>query len=169
MEKTWVISLGGSRIVPKDVDEKFLLKFKKLIKAHPSQKFVVVTGGGSTARKYIVALKKIGKTTKVQSKEGIAITRLHAEFMMSFFGKIANDEIPLSMKQVKNLLRKNRVVFCGALRYRDKNTTDGTAAKIASYLKCSFINLTNTKGLYNADPNKNKNAKFISNITWQEF
>ena len=87
MENTWVISLGGSRIVPDDVDNKFLLKFKKLIDSHNSQKFVVVTGGGSTARKYMTALKKLGKQTKEQSKEGIAITRLHAEFMSRFFGK----------------------------------------------------------------------------------
>ncbi len=169
MEKTWVISLGGSRIVPEEVDDKFLLNFKKLIEAHPSQKFVIVTGGGSTARKYITALKKLGKRTKAQSKEGIAITRLHAEFMMSLFGKIANDKLPLSMKKVKNLLRKNKIVFCGALRYTNKNTTDGTAAKIASYLKCPFINLTNIKGLYTADPIKNKKAKFIPTITWEDF
>ena len=169
MKKTWVISLGGSRIIPEEVDDKFLLKFKRLINSHPSQKFVIVTGGGSTARKYILALKKLGKKTKEQSKEGIAITRLHAEFMARFFGKIANDEIPLSMKKVKNLLAKNRVVFCGALRYRRKNTSDGTAAKIAAYLKCPFINLTNVKGLYSSDPSKNKKAKFISEITWKNF
>ena len=89
--------------------------------------------------------------------------------MARFFGKIANDEIPLSMKKVKNLLAKNRVVFCGALRYRRKNTSDGTAAKIAAYLKCPFINLTNVKGLYSSDPSKNKKAKFISEITWKNF
>ena len=169
MEKTWVISLGGSRIIPREVDDKFLLKFKELINSHPSQKFVIVTGGGSTARKYILALKKLGKNTKTQSKEGIDITRLHAKFMMSLFGKAANDKLPLTMKKVKSLLKKNRIVFCGALRYRDKNTTDGTAAKIANYLRCPFINLTNTKGLYSADPTKNKKAKFIPEITWKEF
>lgn len=169
MKNTWVISLGGSRIIPGEVDDKFLLKFKQLISSHKSQRFVVVTGGGSTARKYILALKKLGKKTKAQSKEGIAITRLHAEFMARFFGKITNEEIPTNMKKVKNLLAKNRVVFCGALRYRRKNTSDGTAAKIASYLQCPFINLTNVKGLYSSDPTKNKKAKFISKITWKDF
>ena len=73
------------------------------------------------------------------------------------------------MKQIKNLLKKNRIVFCGALRYRRKNTSDGTAAQIAAYLKCPFINLTNVKGLYSADPTKNKKAEFISEITWKNF
>ncbi len=169
MGKLWVISLGGSRIVPDDVDEKFLLKFKELINSHESQKFVIVTGGGSTARRYISALRKSGKTIKSQSIEGIAITRLHAKFMSLLFGKRANKELPLNMKKIENLLEKNQVVFCGALRYEKKNTSDGTAAKIAGHLGCPFINLTNVKGLYTADPKKNKKAKFIRKIEWDEF
>jgi len=167
--KVWVISLGGSRIVPDFVDDKFLARFKNLVNSHPSQKFVVVTGGGSTARKYISALRKLGENTKAQSMEGIGITRLHAGFMSRFFGKSANEEIPLNMERVKNLLAKNHIVFCGALRWRAKNTSDGTAAKLAGFLECPFINLTNVQGLYSDDPNKNKNAKFISRISWDDF
>ncbi|MCK4649686.1 hypothetical protein KAT36_00490 [Candidatus Pacearchaeota archaeon] len=169
MKNVWVISLGGSRIVPDDVDDEFLLKFKKLLDSHRSQRFVVVTGGGSTARKYIVALRKLGEGTWNQSMEGIAVTRLHAGFMTRFFGKEANEEIPMNMKRVRNMLGKNRIVFCGALRYRDKNTSDGTAAKIAGFLGCPFINLTNVRGLYSADPRKDKRAKFISKISWKDF
>jgi len=155
--------------VPDEVDDKFLLYFKELIDSHKSQRFVVVCGGGSTARKYISAFRKLGKGTKAQSREGIAITRLHANFMARFFGSEANEDLPFSMRRVKNLLRGNRIVFCGALRYRKKNTSDGTAAKISGYLDCPFINLTNVRGLYSADPQKNKKAKFISKISWEKF
>lgn len=168
MKDTWVISLGGSRIVPDDVDDKFLLNFKKLLDKHRDKRFVVVCGGGRTARRYMSALRKLGKKTKEQSMEGIAVTRLHAGFMARFFGKIANEEIPMNMRRVFNLLKKNQVVFCGALRWRDKNTSDGTAAKLAGFLGCSFINLTNVRGLYDKDPKK-KGAKFISRILWKEF
>ena len=164
-----MISLGGSRIVPDEVDEKFLVRFKKLIDSHTSHKFVAVTGGGSTSRKYISALRKLGKTTKSQSMSGIAITRLHAGFMARFFGKSANEIIPENMKKIKNLLNKNQIVFCGGLRYEKDNTSDGTAAKISAYLKCPFINLTNVNGLYTSNPKKSKNAKFIGKITWKNF
>lgn len=167
--KLWVMSLGGSRIVPDNVDTGFLKSFKKLIDSHPTHKFVVVTGGGSTARRYISSLRKLHKKTKSQSLEGIAVTRLHAGFMARIFGHEANEVIPQNMKKVKNLLHENRVVFAGALRYKERNTSDGTAADLASYLNCPFINLTNVKGVYSANPKTNKNAKFIKRISWKKF
>lgn len=169
MKKVWVISLGGSRIVPDKVDYKFLKQFKELISRHPSCKFVVVTGGGSVARKYMNAMKKLKLNTKKQSLVGIKITRLNARFLMKFFGKKANEDLPKNMKKIKNLLKKNHIIFCGALRWRDKNTSDGTAASIASNLKTSFINLTNIDGLYTSNPKTNKNAKLISKISWKKF
>lgn len=168
-QKTWVISLGGSRIIPDDVDEKFLEDFKKLILTNKNHKFVVVTGGGSTARKYIKSIRELGKGAQNQSEIGIAITRFHAQFLMKLFGKPANEDLPFNMKKIKNLLAKNQVVFCGALKKRKKQTSDTTAAKIAANLKCPLINITNVDGLYTSDPKKNKNAKRIPNITWEEF
>ena len=159
-----MISLGGSRIVPDEVDTAFLTRFKKMVESHPSVKFVVVTGGGSTARKYISGLRKLGKKTREQSESGIGITRFHSNFMMRFFGERANEKLPMTMKKVANLLKGNQVVFCGALRWRSGNTSDGTAAGLAGYLGCPFINLTNVKGLYDKDPKK-KGAKFISKIS----
>lgn len=169
MKKLWVISLGGSRIVPGEVDDEFIVRFKKVVDSHPSIKFVVVTGGGSTARKYIKALKKLGKKTKQQSLIGIAITRLHASFLARLFGEKANEIIPKNMRKVKNLLRKNQIVFCGGLRYKEKNTSDATAAKLSAYLKSPFINLTNVNGLYSSDPRKNPKAKLIKRISWKKF
>jgi len=169
MQKVWVISLGGSRIVPNEVDYKFLKEFREMLEKHSSKKFVVVTGGGSVARKYIESLKKVGQKTKNQSLMGIYVTRLNANLMTKVVGKEANEKIPENMKQVKELLEKNQVVFCGALRYRNKNTTDGTAASLAAYLKVPFINLTNVRGIYDKNPKTNKNAKFISRISWKKF
>ena len=168
MKDVWVISLGGSRIVPDDVDYVFLRKFHKLIDSHKDKRFVVVCGGGSSARRYISAFRKLGKSLRDQSEEGIAITRFHAGFMARFFGREANEVVPRSMKSVKGLLGKNRVVFCGALRWKDKNTSDGNAAQLAGYLECSFINLTNVRGLYDRDPAR-KGARFISKISWKDF
>lgn len=169
MSNLWVISVGGSIIAPNDVDSKFIKEFHHLINQYPYDKFVVVTGGGATARRYIQALRDLKKGKKDLAEYGIAIGRIHASLLSRIFGKEANHTLPKSMKTVKNLLRKNKIVFTGALRFRDKMTSDGTAADLAAYLDCPFINLTNIRGLYTSDPKKNKNAKFISKISWKKF
>ncbi len=168
-ENLWVISLGGSRIAPDDVDYGFIEKFEKIILRNSDKKFVVVCGGGRTARRYISALRKLGESTKKQSKVGIAVTRMHAGFLARLFGEKANETLPKNMKKVKNLLKSNQVVFCGALRFKDENTSDGTAADLAAYLGARFINITNVRGLYTDNPKTNKKAKFIKKISWKKF
>jgi len=105
-----VISLGGSLIVPEDIETNFLKKFRGIIKKHEKDyRFVIVCGGGSIARKYISSLRDIGKPEIFQSLIGISITRLNARFMTYFFGKDASEGVPHDMKQVKNLLLKNKI------------------------------------------------------------
>ena len=168
--KTYVISLGGSIIVPDKVNFVFLDKFVKLIKKFRKKyKFVVVTGGGGTARKYISSLKKEKLGEDVYSLIGIATTKLNARLVAEFFKEIRFEEIPDSLKEVTNLLKRKGLVVCGALGFQPEMTSDGDAAEIAKYLNTDFINLTNVKGLFDKDPNKYKNAKFISKISFEDF
>ena len=166
-----VISLGGSLIVPENINFKFLENFRKTLRKHYSKwQFVIVCGGGSIARKYIKLLEKTSKADEKElSMAGIRVTRLNALILMELFGKEANDTLPLTMKEVKNNLRKNNVIICGALRYAPHSTSDGTAAKLANFLKSEFINMTNVKGLFSENPFTNKNAKFIPFESWKKF
>ncbi len=84
-----VISLGGSLIIPNKIDVEFLNNFKKvLLKNKRKYKFVIVCGGGSTARTYIKGLEqqKTKKKQYFQGLLGISTTRLNARFMTYFFG-----------------------------------------------------------------------------------
>ena len=55
----YVISLGGSLIVPDKIDFNYIHKFAKFIKnLAKNNKVVVVCGGGAVARKYIHTLMK---------------------------------------------------------------------------------------------------------------
>lgn len=171
-KKVVVLSLGGSLIIPNEIDTKFLKKFREVIlKNTKRSKFIIVCGGGSTARRYIIGLdkEKINKKKFLQCLLGVSTTRINARFMTYFFGEDANQGIPHNMKEVKNLLRFNPVVFCGALRYGKDETSDGTSAKLANYFKTDFINLTDVKGLHDKNPKKYKNAKFIPKISWKDF
>lgn len=170
MKKIVVISLGGSLIVPEKINFKFLDNFKKTLQRNYGKfKFVVVCGGGTIARKYIEALRNEGKSSRELAEAGIRATRMNALFMMQFFGRDANEKLPLDMIEVKNLIPKNQVVICGALRYEDKSTSDSTAAKLAHFLKSDFVNMTNVKGLYSDNPKKNPKAKLIPKISWRDF
>jgi uridylate kinase len=171
-KKVIVLSLGGSMIIPKEINTKYLKNFKQVIKKNSHKyKFVVVCGGGSTAREYISGLEKESTPKKkiFQGYLGIATTRLNARFMTYFFGKDANKGIPHDMQEVKNMLRLYNIVFCGALRYAKDETSDGTSAKLANFLNTDFINLTDVQGLYNKDPKKFKKAKLIPKVSWKKF
>ena len=86
-KKVIVVSLGGSLIVPREIDVKFLEKFRDVIKKNTHKyKFVIVCGGGSVARHYIHALRKNENSVFMQNLAGIAITRMNARFMSYLFG-----------------------------------------------------------------------------------
>lgn len=170
-KKVIVISLGGSLIVPKEMNVQFLHNFVKTLRKHyTTHKFVIVCGGGTIARKYISVLRAEGKSKRELAEAGIRATRMNAQFVMQLFDrKEANDTLPLNMKEVKNSLSKNNVVICGALRFSPNSTSDSTAAKLSRYLNTIFINMTNVAGLFNKDPTKYKSAKFIPKISWKDF
>jgi len=169
-EEIIVMSLGGSVIIPDKISYGFLDKFKDLIiRLSKDKRFVIVVGGGSTARKYINPLLKEGISQKTACLIGIGITRLNARFMLNFFGWPAAKHLPSSMKELKNMIEKNRIVFTGGLRFVPNNTSDGTAAQIASYIKTDLVNVTNVQGLYTKDPRKYRDAEFIPEISFDEF
>ena len=169
-KKVIVLSLGGSQIIPNDINLPYLRRLKKVLKRHTRKyKFIIVCGGGSIARKYISALRKTGISEKFQSLAGISATRMNARFMNYFFNIDPKYGIPHTTKTLRKYVKKQDITFCGALEYKPNQTSDSTAAEIAKEFKADFINITNIKGLYDKNPKKFKNAKFIPRITWKDF
>ena len=151
------------------VDFRFLEEFKKTIDKNKNYKFVIVAGGGNFAREYIKVLKAAGKSERFQSYAGIGVTRMNARFLSYFFGKDPKKGIPHTKQEVKNAIKKERVVFCGALEYKPKNTSDGTAAELAAFLKTDFVNLTLAPGLCTKNPLIYKDARLIPEISYNEL
>jgi uridylate kinase len=56
-----IISLGGSLIVPENIDTAFLKEFTKTISEYADKgfHFLIITGGGRVARNYTLAAKEI--------------------------------------------------------------------------------------------------------------
>ncbi|MDP3992400.1 MAG: UMP kinase [Candidatus Pacearchaeota archaeon] len=165
-----VLSLGGSLIIPDEVDLNFLEKFKRLIlRNRRKYKFIIVCGGGSIARKYISALRKAGLNEEFQSFSGISATRMNARFMNYLFGINPELGIPHTTETLRKYVKRQDIIFCGALEYKPRQTSDSTAAEIAKHFKAVFINLTNVAGLYNKNPKEHRDAKLILRISWSEF
>lgn len=169
-KKVIVISLGGSLIIPGDINIEYLREFKKVILKNKSEyKFIIICGGGNIARKYISALKEEGINQILQCYVGISATRMNARFMSYFFKQDQNMGMPHTINELKQYANKLDIVLCGALEYHRKQTSDSTAAQIAEAFKCNFVNLTDVSGLYNKNPKKFKDAKLIPKISWENF
>ena len=165
-----VLSLGGSLIIPDNINIKYLKEFRKtILKNKNNYKFIIVCGGGSIARKYISALREIGMNENFQSYAGISATRMNARFMSYFFNQDQEMGIPSKTSEVKEYIKKYGVIFCGALEYHPHQTSDSTSAEIAKVFKCKFINLTDVPGLHDKNPKEFKNARFIPEISWKDF
>jgi len=103
-----VISLGGSLIVPKKIDWKFLKKFRKLIvkEIKKGKRFVIITGGGYAAREYIQAAGKTAPITKDdQDWLGIHATRMNAHLIKTIFRKYAHPRINKNPHTKENLMK----------------------------------------------------------------
>ena len=169
MKKTIVFSLGGSLIIPNTINIRYLKKFSLLIhKLKKKYKIVIVTGGGTTARRYINALRKVKLEEPYTSLVGIESTKLNASLVAGFLNHF--HLIPDSLSEVKKTLNKEGLVVCGALGFQPEMTSDGDAAMIATHLKANcFINLTNVNGLYTKNPFTSISAEFIPKISISNF
>ena len=101
-KKVMVLSLGGSLIIPDNININYLKKFKKtILKNTKRYKFIIVCGGGNIARKYISALRDSGMNETLQSFAGISATRMNARFMSYFFKQNQEMGIPHKMPELK--------------------------------------------------------------------
>lgn len=170
MTKTFIISLGGSLIAPKEgIDWKFLKKFRSLIldQIKADKKFYLVAGGGATSREYIEAANKI-KTVKNSDLDwlGIHASRLNAHLVKTVFSEQAHQEI------IKNptihMHAPEKIVVAGG--WKPGWSTDYVAAIVAQeYGAETLINLSNIDYAYTKDPKKHKDAKKIEEINWKNF
>ena len=168
---TVVLSLGGSLIAPggsSGIDTDFVSLLSSLIlKNSKHQHFILICGGGKTARDYQNAANKIGKI-KGEDLDwiGIQSTRLNAHLLKSIFGSNSHPEIIFDPR-TRVQLKKKILVAAG---WKPGFSTDYDSVVLAKTHKTrTIINLTNVDYVYTKDPRKFKDAKPIKHISWNEF
>ncbi len=169
MSKLFVISVGGSRVNPGQVDTNFLKKFRTLIldQTKKSNRFILIIGGGKISRQYQDALRQISKSKTAELDwMGIYATRFNARLVQLMFGKLANANVVEDPN--KKVIFKEKILVAGG--WTPGRSTDDDAVRLAKvYGTSTVINLFDQDYVYNKDPRKFKDAKKIENISWQDF
>ena len=151
--ETIVISLGGSLIIPEEIDTAFLRDFKTLILAEvgKGKKFLMITGGGKVCRKYQNAAKEISDPSNEElDMLGIKALNLNAELVKILFKDM------------------DAVSIYGA--EKPGSSTDLGAILLAKNNNAkTVINLSNIDYAYDSDPKINTDAKPITSTTWAEY
>jgi len=165
-----VLSLGGSLIVPKSgFDLNFLKGFKKLILdfVKTGRRFIIVCGGGATARAYQSSARSLGKLTANDIDWlGIHATRLNAHFMRAIFRKLAH---PSVIKNPTKKIKWREEILIGA-GWKPGWSTDYDAVKSAKlYGAKKVINLSNIEYVYDKDPRKFRDAKKFTKMSWARY
>ena len=168
--KTIVISLGGSLVVPGDIDVSFLKSFKSFIEdeVKNGNKFLIIVGGGKTARHYQDALSEIVPADATSLDWlGIGALRLNAMLVRFVFGGLAHDEVINNGPDGIEGIEKS-VIICGA--QKPGSSTDLGSVVFAKKIGATrIVNLSNIDKVYTSDPRTNPDAKAIDDITWEEF
>lgn len=167
--ETVVISLGGSLIVPEQVDAGFLKEFRSLIlsQVEKGKKFVIITGGGRVCRNYQDAAKEVKDMSSDELDWlGIYSTRFNAEFVKMLFGDLAEENIILDPTLPVKMTRP--IVLGGG--WNPGRSTDYEAVMLGHQLGAKrIINISNIDYAYDKDPNKFPEAKKIEDISWADY
>lgn len=162
-------SIGGSVLVPDEIDEVFLKETADFLRALSQKHSVyVVAGGGRLARKYIKSARDSGADDELCDWLGIYATRLNALLLSSAIGKRANRRIPVSVEEAAKLSRSHDIVVMGGTD--PLHSTDAVAAELAEKTGADlFINASNINGVYDKDPNSFPDAKLIERMSVKEL
>ena len=164
-----VVSVGGSLIVPDQIDTDFLKRFKALVleKVQSGLTFTIITGGGKTARRYQDAAHAV---TPLSPQDldwiGIHSTRLNAQLLRNIFVGHVHQHV---IKNPTVDVESDEPIAIAA-GWQPGFSTDYCAVMIAKNIGARrLVNLSDIDYVYNADPRKNPNAKKIEKIDWPAF
>jgi len=170
--ETIVMSVGGSLIVPDQIDTTFLTNLKNLIAsetASQGRRFIIIAGGGRTARRYQDAAAAVSPLERDDLDWlGLHATRLNGHLLRTIFRDIAYHIMVTNPDDVIDIPIHYQVVV--AAGYRPGSSTDLRAVQIAQRVNATkVINLSNTDYIYTDNPHTNPEAVAIHDMTWTEL
>ncbi len=164
-----VLKLGGHVIFGEQINTDLLKQYVSIIgDLFDGGRWVVVVGGGEIARKYIKAAKQLGLDEASCDEAAIKITRVNAYLFARSLGDKACQKIPETVDEIRLLSDTGRVVVAGGLQ-------PGQSTMAVSILAASVVGAerivvaTDVDGIYSDDPKKNREAKLIPHMSYEEM
>lgn len=165
------MSVGGSLIVPDHIATDFLISLKAFVTRETAngRRFIIIAGGGKTARRYQDAAAAVSALTSEDLDwMGIHATRLNGHLLRTIFRDVAYPVVITNPDEVLDVASLESVII--AAGYRPGSSTDLRAVQIASRIGArKVINLSNTDYVYTDNPKTNPEAQKIESISWAEF
>ncbi|MAZ56397.1 UMP kinase [bacterium] len=169
--ETVVMSVGGSLIVPDQIDTDFLIRLKELVTKETAggRRFIIIAGGGKTARRYQDAAKQVvGLDPEDLDWMGIHSTRLNGHLLRTIFRDTAHPVMITNPDDILDISDNTKLIIGAG--YRPGASSDLRAVQVAQRRKATkLINLSNIDYVYTADPKADSEAEKLTNITWTEF
>lgn len=170
--ETVVMSVGGSLIVPDKIDTDFLSRLKAFITEQTTthgRRFILIAGGGRTARTYQDAAAAVTDlATEDLDWMGIHSTRLNGHLLRTVFRDIAHPVMITNPDDILDVPGTPAVIVASG--YRPGASTDLRAVQIARLVGApTVINLSNIDYAYTADPRTDDTATKIETISWTDF
>lgn len=171
-KKRIILSLGGSLIIPEQVNGSLVGQFRDLIvrKVQEGFEFVIFTGGGNTARLYMEGARAAAGENDVTDAQldwlGIHASRLNAELVRTAFGELAAEHIIVDPTLPVEMTKP---VVLGA-GWKPGWSTDYDAVMVAATIGAQrVVNLSNIDYAYTGDPKTDPTATPITETTWNDF
>jgi uridylate kinase len=169
--ETIVMSVGGSLIVPDQIDSSFLKALKNFVDEEISagRRFIIIAGGGRTARRYQDAASEVAELSKEDVDwMGIHATRLNGQLLRTIFYDTAYKVVIKNPDDILDVPDKENLIIASG--YRPGASTDLRAIQIAERVGAKkVINLSNIDYVYTSDPKTDPEAKKIEKISWTDF
>lgn len=151
--------------MPYEIDVTFLKEFKKMIDSREGR-FILVCGGGRTARSYQDAASQIEKLDESELDWiGIGATKVNAELVRAIFGKDAFEKVITDPFEKVDF---QKILVCSG--WKPGRSTDYVAVQMAKNYGCgTVINMSNVNYVYDKDPKKNKGARPLHKMNYEEL
>ncbi len=164
LSKTFVLKISGKLVSPDRIDYIKNLSDTLTRIYNDGYRFAIVVGGGSTARSYISAGRKLGASESLLDILGIESARLNAMLLVAALGENAYQRIPRSLDEFIDAWTSGKIVVCGGLQ--PGQSTNAVSAIIAETIGARLIiNASTIDAVYTGDPKKDPNAKALDKIS----